>query len=167
MPSHAERAALSDADRAAQRVIVVHGAIDEHLADIVIGELWAHHARDRSAPVAMYLDCPGGHVGAALAIAGAIDDVKLPVHTHCLVCTDGPAALVLARGARGHRTAAPGAQLSLARCDVQGGLEEPFASALARATGKETAAIRAAIRGHASFTPDEAVGYGLIDRVED
>jgi ATP-dependent Clp protease protease subunit len=167
MTKHARRARLSDAERIEQRIVFLEGHIDAHTLGDLIPKLRLLKQRDAAAPITMYIDSPGGHIGPTLELLEAIDALKTPIHTHCLLCADGPAALLLAYGARGERSAASTSQMSFVRCDVQGNFETPFSRALATATGKTIEAIIAACRGNLNFTPDEAKAYGLIDRVED
>ena len=63
------------------RVIFLWDAIDSHVANTVIAQLLFLEKQDPKAPITMYVNSPGGHVTAWVAIYDTMQYVKCPVHT--------------------------------------------------------------------------------------
>src|SRR5512147_1728497 len=83
--SHAVRARLTpDELLTKHRTILLRGDIDDKAAEQVIAKLLFLQHKDASAPVHLYIDSQGGAVTPSLAIRDTIDDIKLPIFTHCL-----------------------------------------------------------------------------------
>jgi ATP-dependent Clp protease protease subunit len=112
--SHAELAQLDVRTLLLKhRTILLQGSIDERMAQTVRAQVHALQRMDHGAPVKLLIDSPGGDLRSALSIRSTVGGNGITLHTHCLGAAHGPALFLLARGARGHRTAAPEAQLSL------------------------------------------------------
>jgi ATP-dependent Clp protease, protease subunit len=155
------------------RRIVLRSAIDDTIANETIAKL-LFFASQGAQPISLWIDSPGGHVAASLAIRDTFDGLGAPVQTHCTASAGGVAVAILAHGA--DRTIAHHARVSFD--PIAGGAGEVVAEAaevarvqaiidamLAADTGRpldEIARDRAARR---RFAADEAVAYGLVDRV--
>lgn len=156
------------------RLVILRGPIDDRAANEVIA-MFLFLQDQGVAPIRLHLDSPGGSVASALAIRDVIDDLGIPVHTHALGEAHGVAALLLAHGARGHRTAHPQALVAftpIAVADgnraVQSELDRTTAiltAMLASDTGQTAPRIDIDLRAARRFTAEEARAYGLIDQV--
>jgi len=158
---------------------LLRGQIDDQTANEVIAKFLFLRHLDRTAPVTLLIDSPGGSVVAGLAIADTMDHVApLPVHTHCFGEAHSMAALLLAHGTPGQRTTVPTAELSIsmpwspgdeesevARAEVAR-LAEVLIGFAARGSGKLVQEVRADCEASRRFSAQQAVDYGLADRVE-
>jgi len=111
-----------------RRVIVLRGMIDDTAANHVIAKLLYLRDQNNTAPIRLHIDSSEGGVLASLAIRDIMHEPGPAVHTHCLSKAHGTAVVVLAHGARGHRTAATHARLSL--CPINAAARPDSASAL-------------------------------------
>ena len=161
-------------DLLAQRVVVLRGEIDERAATELIAKLLFLRGQDAVVPVRLQIDSPGGEVIAGLAIRDTMDDIKLPVYTHCLSSAQGIAAVLLAHGARGHRTATSMAQISftpIASAGVSSAQDERarakaiIVEMLAKDTGQNAQQLADDLQASRRFDGEQARSYGLIDRI--
>lgn len=144
----------------AQRMIIIDAKLDDELAKIVIAQLLHLEHGDRAAPVWLLVDAPGGTVAATMAVRDTLVGLACPVHVHCRGVAGGGAALIVASGARGHRSAEPQARLGWVAMTGSPGAVA-LAEGFAAATGQPVAAF-AATR---ELTATDAVAFGLIDRI--
>ena len=91
------------------RIIFVGTPINEHVANLITAQLLYLEAEDAEKDVIMYLNCPGGGVGAGLAVYDAMQYVKADVQTLCVGQASAMGALLLAGGTEGKRHALPNA----------------------------------------------------------
>lgn len=161
-------------------IVFVGMPIDDKMANIVIAELLFLEAQDPKRDVYLYINSPGGYVAAGLAIYDTIQYIRPDVHTICMGQAASMAALLLAAGAKGKRSALPHARIMIhqpaggsegqasdieiyAREIVQ--LRERIIKILAGHTGQDTEKIRKDIDRNYFMSPEEAKEYGLIDQV--
>jgi ATP-dependent Clp protease protease subunit len=161
------------------RTILLGLPINDEVASHVTAKLLFLQSRDDRAPIQLLVNSPGGSVTAGIAILKTMDELKLPIRTHCLRFCGGVATTVLAHGARGMRTASPDSEISLSKVYVgnpkgraqdQIDLEvERMTNALlkdmADATGQTTDQLSKDMAEERFFAPDGAREYGLIDNV--
>jgi ATP-dependent Clp protease, protease subunit len=157
------------------RTVRVQGEItDEKSVEVVARLLFLQH-QDGRTPIRLYIDSLGGSVAAGLAILETMEDLKPPVHTHCICDAHGVAALLLAHGAKGSRSACNGACLSLCAVTPREGssdvhvirVQAKIDALFTADTGQLIETIREDGRRNRGFDAPQAVSYGLIDRVED
>jgi ATP-dependent Clp protease, protease subunit len=157
----------------AQRIVVLRGAIDDQHANESIAKLLflEHEAR---LPIRLHLDSLGGGVANSLAIRDTIDDLTVPVYTHVRGRADGVAVVLLAHGARGHRTASPNARMSLTPitserspidADELTRTTAILVEMLAADTGQLAETIAADMRAGRRFDAVQARDYGLVDQI--
>jgi ATP-dependent Clp protease, protease subunit len=158
------------------RAVLIRGPIDGKVAEGVIARLLFLQHQDAAAPVWLYLDSPGGSVTASLAIRDTLDDLTTPVYTHCLECAGGTAAILLAHGKKGYRSAARDAEIVLCPLVLpammharpeQLRIQTIVTAMLAEDTGQATDTIVRDCQEERSFVAEDARQYGLIDRIED
>jgi ATP-dependent Clp protease, protease subunit len=161
------------------RVVFLGSQIDDEIANLVVAQLLHLEADDPDKDISLYVK-PGGSAYAALAIYDAMQFIHCDVATICCGIAMSGGSLVLAGGAEGKRMALPNARILIHQPhgSYQGqssdmeihareaiALRRRFEEIYAHHTGQDTARVRADIERDRYFTSEEAVGYGLIDRV--
>ena len=91
------------------RIIFLGGAIDDHVANIVIAQMLFLESEDPEKDIYMYINSPGGHVTAGLAIYDTMQYIKSPISTLCIGQAASMGAVLLAAGAKRKRYALPNA----------------------------------------------------------
>lgn len=159
------------------------------VTELIIAELLYLNYESATSPVFMYINSSGttsadgrsvGFETEAFAIADCMKYIRPPVHTICLGQAYGAAAMLLSQGSKGHRAALPNASImlhqprSMARgqaSDIAIRAREVLAnrrvtcSLIAKACGKDVESVMADASRTKYFSPQEAVEYGLIDKV--
>lgn len=170
MPSSSDRPVSESSDLLARRLVLLRGTLDDAAANELIAKLLYLQSVNAAAPMTLYLDSPGGNVVSALAVRDAIDEVKPPVHTRGLANVQGAAALLLAHGARGHRTLIAHGRVSFTPISNAEGdtrrIESILVQLLAKDTGQTLQQVEADLRASRSFDAEHARAYGLVDRLE-
>lgn len=160
-----------------QRRILVNGHLDDALATRTAAELMLLDGAGAE-PIELHLSCPDGDLGAASALADAIDLVDAEVRATCLGGIGGPA--LVAFTAASHRTASMSATFTLRgpRVESTGTSAdlEAFAARhrrevdavhrrLAAATGQSVERVAADLAAGAVLDADEARRYGIVHDV--
>ena len=96
-----------------ERIICVHGPIEDTLSSLVTSQLLFLEAEDPDKPIFMYINSPGGVVTAGLAIYDTIQYIKPAVSTICFGQAASMGSLLLAGGAHGQRFALPNSKIML------------------------------------------------------
>jgi ATP-dependent Clp protease, protease subunit len=163
-----------------ERVVFVGSAIDDEVANLVVAQLLHLEAEDPDKDIQMYVNSPGGGVYAGMAIYDTMRFIKPDVATTCCGIAMSMGSLLLAAGAKGKRAALPNARILLHQPHggYQGqatdiGIHAKEALALrqrmeeiyAEHTGRPIEEISAVLERDRFFTPEEALDYGLVDRV--
>jgi ATP-dependent Clp protease protease subunit len=161
-------------------VIFLVSQIDHDVANLVVAQLLHLDADDPDKDISVYVNCPGGDAYGALAIYDTMQFVSAEVQTICCGIAMSGGSLVLAGGAEGKRAALPNARILIHQPSggFQGqstdleiharevlALRERLEEIYARHTGQERERVHADLERDRFFTPEDAVGYGLIDRV--
>ena len=163
-----------------ERIIFVGTPIDDQIANLTIAQLLHLESDDPDKEISIYINSPGGSVYAGLAIYDTMQFIKPQVQTICAGIAMSMGAVLLAGGAPGKRMALPNSRILIHQ--VLGGVQGQATDIEIRA--RETLALRAKldeILAHHTgktaeqvhddsdrdrfFTADEAVEYGLIDKV--
>jgi ATP-dependent Clp protease protease subunit len=162
------------------RVVFLGGQVDEETANLIVAQLVHLESDDPEKDIHLYINSPGGSVYAGLAIYDAMQFIQPDVQTICYGIAMSMGSLLLAGGAEGKRMALPNSRILIHQ--ASGGFEGQASDIEIHA--REVLALRARIdeiyakhtaqpieRVHADmerdryFTGDEAVAYGLVDRV--
>tara|TARA_R110002072_G_scaffold42798_2_gene120661 strand:+ start:20 stop:772 length:753 start_codon:yes stop_codon:yes gene_type:complete len=161
--------------RLARREVLVEGRLNPEDTQRTIAELLFLDYQDSETPVTLIVDSAGGSVACGFALIDAVDDVACPVHTHCRGEAHDVAALIVAAGTPGARSAGPNSALSVAlpagspAADEEPGQYERAVEAtiahLSRVTHLPEVQVAEDLRGGKRFSTDKAILYGLIDRV--
>lgn len=163
-----------------ERIIFLGTGINDAVADAVVAQLLFLEAEDPEKDIQIYLNSPGGSVTAGLAIYDTMQQVQPDVVTICYGLAASMGAFLLAGGARGKRLALPnarimihqplgGAQGQAVDIEIQAKeilyLKDTLNGLLAQHTGQDLAKVSEDTDRDYFLSPDEAVAYGLIDRV--
>ncbi len=163
-----------------QRAVFLRGALDGTNADSAIAQMLHLDGQEPPLEITLYVNCPRADLRSALAVYDMIQTVRPAVRTVCLGTAAGGAALVLAGGAEGERTALPNARITLyeprrelrgtvGELDVQARellrLRQQVHELLARHTGRPLERIQRDAEQEVWLNAAEAQAYGLIDEI--
>jgi ATP-dependent Clp protease protease subunit len=163
-----------------ENIIFVGGAIDDHMANLIIAQLLFLQSEDPKKDINMYINSPGGSVTAGLAIVDTMNLIKNDVSTHCVGIAASMGAVILASGTKGKRYALPNAEVMIHQ--PLGGAEgqasdieisakhilktrENINKMLAKATNQPLSRIEKDADRDFFMNADEAKKYGLVDHV--
>ena len=162
------------------RIVLLTGAINEDVADIVVSQLFYLESDDPNKDIFLYLNSPGGEVTAGLAIYDTMQYVSCDVATICLGQAASMAAVLLAGGAKGKRMAFPnarmmihqplgGAQGQASDMEIQvkemSRIKMKLNEILVQHTGQSLKVIERDTDRDFFLSAEEAVPYGLVDRI--
>ena len=162
------------------RIVFIGNPIDDDIANLVIAQLLFLEAEDPDKDVNLYINSPGGYVTAGMAIYDTMQFIKPQVATVCIGQASSMAAVLLAGGAAGKRTALPNARILIHQ--PMGGakgqateieihareilrMREELNKILARHTGQPLSRIAADSERDFFMTAEQAKSYGIIDTV--
>ncbi|GAA0900968.1 ATP-dependent Clp protease proteolytic subunit [Virgisporangium ochraceum] len=162
-----------------ERVIFLGTAIDDGVANVTIAQLiYLDSVNEQE--IGIYINSPGGSFSALTAIYDTMNFVRSPVATFCVGQAASAAAVLLAADTPGRRSVLRHAKVTLHQptSQARGTLPDLAVEAkevarvraemdeiLSRHTGNPTAKIRADTDRSMTLSADEAVAYGLADRV--
>ena len=139
--------------------VYIRGRLDETLANAVIPQLLlASRTANPARRLDLYIDSPGGTLGAALSVYDLMQSLGMTVATTCIGTAGGAAVLVRAGGTSGHRYALPHARVHLK--DETTEFEPRRATDLAiqaQAVRDQSARWRAALLKHVRLPPERLV----------
>ncbi|MBQ9993490.1 MAG: ATP-dependent Clp endopeptidase proteolytic subunit ClpP [Clostridia bacterium] len=162
------------------RIIFLSEEVNDTTASLVIAQLLYLEGQDPKKDISLYINSPGGSVMAGLGIYDTMNYIKCDVSTICVGMAASMGAFLLAAGAKGKRYALPnseimihpplgGAQGQATDIEIQANqilkLKKRLNTMLADATGKPYETIALDTERDNYMTAQEAVAYGLIDKV--
>jgi ATP-dependent Clp protease, protease subunit len=162
------------------RIIFIDGEIHDVTADLVVAQLLFLESQDPERDISVYINSPGGSVTAGLAIYDTVQYIKSDVQTFCLGQAASMGALLLTCGSKGKRFCMPSARVLIHQPwgGVQGQardigiqakeiirLKRMIISHFAAHTGKSEKVIEKDLERDYFMSADEAVTYGLVDKV--
>lgn len=162
------------------RVIFVVGQVEDYMANLVVAQLLFLESENPDKDIHLYINSPGGSVTAGMSIYDTMQFINPSVSTMCIGQAASMGALLLAGGAKGKRFALPhsrmmihqpsgGAQGQAADIEIQANeiikLRHQLNKIMAAHTGKELEVIARDTERDNFMSADEAVTYGLIDKV--
>lgn len=95
------------------RIIFIGGAIEDHMANLIIAQLLFLESEDPDRDIHLYINSPGGVVTAGMAIYDTMQYLKSAVSTICVGQAASMGAVLLASGAPGKRFALPNARIMI------------------------------------------------------
>ncbi len=162
------------------RIVFLGGPIDDDVANLVIAQLLFLEAEDSKKEITMYVNSPGGSVYSGMAIYDTMQYVKPAVSTICVGMAASMAAFLLAGGEKGKRFSLPNSRILIHQpmggtqgqaADIKIQAEEilkvrdEMNKILAANTGQSLAKIAQDTDRDFYMRAEEAVKYGLIDKV--
>ncbi len=162
------------------RIVFLGGAIEDNLANTIVAQLLHLEGEDAERDIYMYINSPGGIISSGLAIYDTMQYIKPRVSTICIGQAASMAAVLLAAGAPGKRTALPnsrvmihqpmgGAQGQAADIEIQAKeilyLRERMNEILHKHTGQSLSKIMEDTDRNYFMNAEEALQYGMIDEV--
>ena len=164
-----------------ERIIFVHGPIDDGMASLVIAQLLFLEREDADKDIDMYINSPGGSVTAGLAVYDTMQLIKPDVATICAGMAASMASVLLTGGGKGKRYALPyskilihqpwGQQVGGQATDIEIHARDLIATRRTLAgiyeqtTGKPVEQVLKDIERDYYMTAQEALEYGIVDQV--
>jgi len=163
-----------------ERIIFIGMAIDDYVASLVIAQLIFLAAEDPDKDISLYINSPGGLVTSGLAIYDTMQYIKPHVVTICMGQAASMAAVLLAAGDPGKRSALPNARIMLHQPlgGVQGqaadieihakeilNIRQRINEIIARHTGRQVAQVEKDTDRNYFMSAQEAKEYGIIDEI--
>lgn len=161
------------------RIILLTGEIDDHMANIIVSELlYLDSLNDKD--ISIYINSPGGSVTAGFAIYDTMNFIKSDVSTICIGIAASMGAFLLSSGTKGKRYSLPNSEVMIHQPlgGAQGQATEIKIAAehilktrqklndiLAKNTGKEKSIIENDTERDFFMDSHEALEYGLIDKI--
>lgn len=163
-----------------ERVVFLGHEINDDIANLVIAQLLHLESDDPEKEVSLYINSPGGLVSAGLAIYDTVQYIKCKVATICIGQCASMAAILLAAGTEGKRSALPNSRILIHQplggvqgqvADIEIGAREMLRTRnqldeiLAKHTGQPVEKIHSDTDRDNIMTAEEAKAYGLVDHV--
>jgi ATP-dependent Clp protease, protease subunit len=163
-----------------ERVVFLGTPIDDEIANLVVAQLLHLEAEDPEKDIQLYINCPGGQVYAGLAIYDTMRFIKPDVATTCCGIAMSMGSLILAGGAAGKRSALPNSRILIHQpsggfqgqsTDIEIHAREALAlrrrveEIYADHTHRTVDEVSTDIERDRFMTPEDAVDYGIVDRV--
>lgn len=163
-----------------ERIIFLGSPIDSTVANLIVAQLLFLASEDAKKDIHFYINSPGGHVSAGLAILDAMNHVQPNIATYCVGMAASMGAVLLSAGEKGKRFALPNAEVMIHQ--PSGGAEgmatdieitakqilklrERLNQILAKNTGQKLDKIEKDVDRDFFLTAEEAKSYGIVDKV--
>lgn len=163
-----------------ERVIFLVGEIESHMANLVIAQLLFLESENPDKDISLYINSPGGHVTAGMAIYDTMQFIKPDVSTLCFGQAASAASLLLTAGAKGKRFCLPHSTVMIHQ--VLGGYQgqgtdiqihaketqrvsDQLNAVLAQHTGKSVKTIEQDTNRDNFMSAEQAVQYGIVDAI--
>ncbi|HEX8647142.1 MAG TPA: ATP-dependent Clp endopeptidase proteolytic subunit ClpP [Thermoleophilaceae bacterium] len=163
-----------------ERIVFLGDQVDDQIANLIVAQLLHLESDDPDKDVSLYINSPGGSVYAGLAIYDTMQFIKPDVVTICFGMAMSMGSLLLCGGAPGKRFALPNSRILIHQpsggyqgqsadieihareiLDLRRRLDQIYANH----SGQDIDKVHQDMDRDRYFTPDEALEYGLIDRV--
>jgi len=165
-----------------ERVIFLTGPIDDHISNLVVAQLLFLESENPEKDISIYINSPGGSISAGLAIYDTMQFISSSVSTMCIGQAASMGALLLAGGAKGKRFALPNSRVMIHQ--PLGGFQGQASDfeihakeimymkkivneILAKHTGQTVRKIEKDTDRDNFLNAEEAVKYGLVDKIID
>jgi len=162
------------------RIVILGSAIDDHVANLIVAQLLHLEGDDPSKDIDLYINSPGGHIDAGLAIYDTMQFIRADVRTICIGMAASMGAVLLAAGAKGKRMALPnsrvmihqphgGAQGQAVDIEIQAReilrMRESIKQILATHTGQPNDKVAKDFDRDFWMTAEQAKDYGIVDDI--
>ena len=163
-----------------ERIIFLGEEVNDVTSSLIVSQMLFLESEDPGKDIHLYINSPGGSVTAGMAIYDTMQYIKCDVSTICMGMAASMGAFLLAGGAKGKRLILPNAEVMIHQPSggAQGQATEIQITAehilktkkklneiLAKNTGKPLEIVEADTERDYWMSPEEALEYGLVDRV--
>lgn len=163
-----------------ERIVFAVGPIDDNMASVVVAQLLFLEAENPDKDISLYINSPGGAVTSALSIYDTMQYIKPKIATLCIGLAASGGSLLLTAGEAGMRYALPNAKIMIHQphggvrgqasdiavhakdiLDTRSRLNQIYA----KHTGQNIEIIEQAMERDNFMNPEDALKFGLIDKV--
>ena len=163
-----------------ERIIFLGTPVTEDIANLIVAQLIHLESEDPDKDISIYINSPGGSIYAGLAIYDTMNFIKPDVQTICCGIAMSMGSLLLAGGAKGKRSSLPNSRILIHQpsagfegqsTDIEIHAREIMKTRdridqiYAKHTGQPLEQVHNDMLRDRFFKPEEAVEYGLIDKV--
>ena len=168
--------------RLKERVIFITGPIEDHMANLVVAQLLFLEAENPEKDINIYINSPGGSVTSGMSIYDTMSYIKPDISTLCIGQASSMGAILLTGGTKGKRFALPNSRIMIHQplggfqgqaTDIEIHAQEilkirtKLNEILSQHSGKDIDKVSQDTERDNFMSGDEAVKYGLIDKVID
>ena len=163
-----------------ERVIFMVGQVEDYMANLIVAQLLFLESENPDKDIHLYINSPGGSVTAGMSIYDTMQFIKPDVSTMCIGQAASMGALLLTGGAKGKRYCLPhsrmmihqplgGFQGQASDIDIHAreilSIRDKLNKVLSHHTGQPIEKVQVDTDRDNFLSPDDAVAYGLIDKV--
>ncbi len=178
--SHGERSYDIYSRLLNERIIMLCDEVNEVTASLVVAQLLYLEGQDPDKDISLYINSPGGNIKDGMAIYDTMNFIRCDVSTICMGMAASMGSFLLAAGAKGKRLALPNSEIMIHQplggtqgqasdIKIQADhilyIRNKMNTLLAEMTGQSIETIERDTDRDNYMTPEEAVKYGLIDKV--
>ncbi|MGN1410468.1 MAG: ATP-dependent Clp endopeptidase proteolytic subunit ClpP [Eubacteriales bacterium] len=162
------------------RIVFLADEVNDATASLVVAQMLYLEAEDPDKDISLYINSPGGSITAGMAIYDTMNFIKCDVSTICIGMAASMGAFLLSAGAKGKRLALPNSEIMIHQ--PLGGMQgqatdikihadrilrtrKTLNTILSKNTGKPIEIIEADTERDNFMSAEEALAYGLIDKV--
>ncbi|MDD6176372.1 MAG: ATP-dependent Clp endopeptidase proteolytic subunit ClpP [Succinivibrionaceae bacterium] len=163
-----------------ERIVFLTGEVEDHMANLICAQLLFLESEDPDKDIYLYINSPGGVVTAGMSIYDTMQFIRPDVCTLCMGQAASMGSFLLSGGAKGKRFALPSSRIMIHQ--PLGGfrgqasdiaihaneilrLKQELNEKLAQHTGRTVEEIEAATDRDNFLSAQEALEFGLIDKV--
>ncbi len=164
------------------RIVMLSDEVNDTTASLVIAQLLYLEGQDPEKDIDLYINSPGGSITSGMAIYDTMQYIRCDVSTICIGMAASMGAFLLSSGAKGKRFALPNSEIMIHQPLIGGGLSgqctdikihsdhlvrtrEKLNTILSQNTGKSIEQINIDTERDNFLTAQQAMEYGLIDKV--
>jgi len=162
------------------RIIMLSGEINDTVANLVVAQLLFLESEDPDKDIHLYINSPGGSITAGMAIYDTMQYVKPDVSTICIGMAASMGSFLLSSGAKGKRFALPNSEIMIHQplggfqgqatdIDIHARrilkIKESLNKILSENTNQSLEKIKSDVERDYFMTAEEAMKYGLVDKV--
>jgi len=164
------------------RIIFLGDAVSDVSASLIIAQLLFLESEDPDKDISLYINSPGGVITSGMAIYDTMNHIKCDVSTICVGMAASMGSFLLAGGAKGKRFALPNSEIMIHQPSISGGLggqatdikiyadriiqtKKKLNQIYADNTGQPLSKIEEDMERDYFMTSQEALDYGLVDRI--
>ena len=163
-----------------ERIVFLVGGVNDNVASLVTAQLLFLESENPKKEIYFYINSPGGLVTSGLGIYDTMQYIKSPVSTLCIGQASSMGSFLLAAGEKGKRLSLPNSRIMVHQpsagfqgqaTDIQIhakeilSLKERLNKIYSKHTGKTVKEIASALERDKFMTANEAMEFGLIDKV--